>query len=82
MLLDSKSAVELTYDPVAFKKTKHILRAANELRDRVAREIFEPQYAEGANQLAGMRTKAPGPTAHRTHMPHLLAEDAASSGLG
>ena len=26
LLLDSQSAVELTYDPVAFKKTKHILR--------------------------------------------------------
>ena len=39
LLLDSKSAIDLAYDPVAFKKTKHILRAANELRDKVARDV-------------------------------------------
>ena len=30
---DSKSAVGMAFDPVAFKKTKHILRAAEFLRD-------------------------------------------------
>ena len=33
---DSKSAVGMAYDPVAFKKTKHIIRAAESLRDLVA----------------------------------------------
>ena len=33
LMLDSKGAISLTEDPVAFKKTKHILRAAYELRD-------------------------------------------------
>ena len=33
---DSKSAVGMAFDPVAFKKTKHILRAAEFLRDLVA----------------------------------------------
>jgi hypothetical protein len=40
LLLDNKSAIDLAFDPVAFKKTKYILRAANELRDRVARDCF------------------------------------------
>ena len=44
--LDSKSAIDLTADPVAFKKTKHILRHAHELRDRVARCVFEPSFVE------------------------------------
>ena len=35
---DSKSAIDMSYDPVAFKKTKHILRAAQFLRDLVARD--------------------------------------------
>ena len=33
---DSKSCIDLSYDPVSFKKTKHILRAAEGLRDYVA----------------------------------------------
>ena len=36
---DSKSAVDMSLDPVAFKRTKHILRAAEFLRDLVAREV-------------------------------------------
>ena len=40
---DSASAIALSLDPVAFKKTKHILRAAEFLRDLVAREVvLEP----------------------------------------
>ena len=72
LLLDSKSAVELTYDPVAFKKTKHILRAANELRDRVAREVFRPEYVPAADQLADMLTKPLGPTAHNLMLNRML----------
>ena len=75
LLLDSKSAIDLTFDPVAFKKTKHILRAANELRDRVAREIFKPTYVEAALQRADVLTKPLGPTAHRSHLAFLLVED-------
>ena len=36
---DSKSAIDMSLDPVAFKKTKHILRAAEFLRDLVARDV-------------------------------------------
>ena len=37
---DSKSAVDMAFDPVAFKKTKHILRASAFLRDLVAQNRF------------------------------------------
>ena len=35
---DSKSAVGMAFDPVAFKKTKHILRAADLLRASRSRQ--------------------------------------------
>ena len=41
MWSDSKSAVDMSRDPVAFKMTKHILRAAEFLRDLVARLVIE-----------------------------------------
>ena len=72
LLLDSKSAIELAYDPVAFKKTKHILRAANELRDKVARDVFEPKYVEAAEQRADIMTKGLGPAAHQMQLGRLL----------
>ena len=74
LLLDSKSAVDLAFDPVAFKKTKHILRAAHELRDRVARDIYHPTYVQAAGQLADLLTKGLGPTAHTTQLARILAE--------
>ena len=40
---DSKSAIDMSMDPVAFKKTKHILRAAEFLRDLVARDVVRLQ---------------------------------------
>ena len=44
---DSKSAVDMSVDPVAFKKTKHILRAAEFLRDLVAREVIALKHLPG-----------------------------------
>ena len=56
---DSKSAVDMSVDPVAFKKTKHILRAAEFLRDLVAREvIFALKHLPGKIMLADVLTKA------------------------
>ena len=55
---DSKSAVDLAFDPVAFKKTKHILRAAEFLRDLVAREVVTLQHIKGSTMLADLLTKA------------------------
>ena len=44
---DSKSAVDMAFDPVAFKNTKHILRAAEFLRDLVAREVVTLEHLRG-----------------------------------
>ena len=53
-----KSAVGMAFDPVAFKKTKHILRAAEFLRDLVAREVVSVEHLPGAVMLADILTKA------------------------
>ena len=58
ILSDSKSAVDLAFDPVAFKKTKHILRAAEYLRDLVAREVVTLSHLPGKLMLADILTKA------------------------
>ena len=55
---DSKSAVALAFDPVAFKQTKHILRAAEFLRDLVAREVVTLQHVPGKTMVADLLTKA------------------------
>ena len=57
LMLDSKSAIDLASDPVAFKKTKHILRHTYELRDRVARGIYAPLFVDTESQLADILTK-------------------------
>ena len=77
LLLDSKAAINLAADPVAFKKTKHILRAAHELRDRVARGIFKALYVEAANQLADILTKALRIHLHRSMLDRILPPCAA-----
>ena len=46
-------------DPVAFKKTKHILRAAEFLRDLVAREVITLRHLPGCVMIADLLTKAP-----------------------
>ena len=58
LLCDSKSAVDMAYDPVAFKKTKHILRAAEFLRDTVCKLHVIVKHLPGSNMLADMLTKA------------------------
>jgi hypothetical protein len=55
---DSKSAVDMAFDPVAFKQTKHILRAAEFLRDLVARETCTLSHVPGRAMLADLLTKA------------------------
>ena len=54
---DSKSCVDLSYDPVSFKKTKHILRAAKGLQDFVARDVFKMVFITGSVNLADILTK-------------------------
>ena len=55
---DSKSAVDMAYDAIAFKKTKHILRAAEFLRDLVAREVLLLRHVAGRVMIADLLTKA------------------------
>ena len=55
---DSKSAIDMSRDPIAFKMTKHILRAAEFLRDLVAREIVVLQHVPGRVMIADLLTKA------------------------
>ena len=55
---DSKSCVDLSYDPVSFKKTKHILRAAEGLRDYVARLVLTLVHLPGKINVADILTKA------------------------
>ena len=58
ILCDSKSAVDMAYDPVAFKKTKHILRAAEFLRDTVAKLHARIAHLSGNYMVADMLTKS------------------------
>ena len=57
MYSDNKACIDLSYDPVAFKKTKHILRAAYGLRDYVARRVFSMSHVNGAINMADIMTK-------------------------
>ena len=58
MYCDSKSAVTLAFDAVAFKNTKHILRAAYFLRDLVAREVITITHLSGSMMIADLCTKS------------------------
>lgn len=55
---DNKGVVDLSLDPVAFKKTKHILRAAEYLRDVVARRLFKVMWISGSDNVADLFTKS------------------------
>ena len=48
----------MSRDPVAFKNTKHILRAAEFLRDLVMREAVAMQHLPGRVMIADLLTKA------------------------
>ena len=79
LFLDNKATIELTQDPVAFKKTKHILRHAHELRDRVARRVLRPVYVPTDQQLADVLTKGLREDAHRVLLDSLLFDGAVPS---
>ena len=55
---DSKSAVDMALDPVAFKRTKHILRAAEFLRDLVSKEVVALSHLPGKVMVADILTKS------------------------
>ena len=52
---DSASAIAMSLDPIAFKNTKHILRAAEFLRDLVMREAVAMKHLPGRVMIADAR---------------------------
>ena len=48
----------MSFDPVSFKNTKHILRAANFLRDLVLKGAVVLRHVKGTRNLADLLTKA------------------------
>ena len=56
MWSDSKSAIDMSLDPVAFKKTKHILRAAEYLRDLVFKGVVTLSHLSGVLMVADILT--------------------------
>jgi len=59
MYTDSKSAVDMAFDPVAFKNTKHILRASAFYRDLVQKGHVLPKHLPGKVMISDILTKAP-----------------------
>ena len=57
MYCDAKSAVEMAFDVVSFKHTKHILRAAFFLRDHVMKEDVSLRHLSGVIMIADILTK-------------------------
>ena len=55
---DSSSAVALSLDHVLFKQSKHILRAAEFLRDSVARRVASLRHLPGRFMIADILTKS------------------------
>jgi len=56
--IDNKSTIDMAHDPVAFKKTKHIMRESHYLRDVVARRVYSPEHVVSAENRADILTKA------------------------
>lgn len=57
ILTDNKGVVALSFDPIAFKKTKHILRAAEFVRDLVVRQVIRMEWVAGKDNVADLCTK-------------------------
>jgi hypothetical protein len=57
MATDNKSVVDLALDAIAFKKTKHILRAAHFVRDLALRRVIELKWIPGHSNPADLLTK-------------------------
>ena len=68
---DNKGVVDLAFDPVAFKKTKHILRAAEFVRDLALRRVIELRWLSGDSNPADLLTK-PFVLAHFRKLKTLL----------
>lgn len=58
MFTDNRGVVDLSVDPVAFKKTKHILRAAQFVRDVALRRVVKLTWVAGTRNPADLFTKS------------------------
>lgn len=65
---DNRGVVALSFDPVAFKKTKHILRAAEFVRDLVIRRVLVLKWISGSTNVADLCTKAVALAVYRSLM--------------
>ena len=54
------------------------MRHAYELRDRVARDIYAPEFVDTDNQLADILTKGLRPAQHRRLLAALLPDGSPS----
>ena len=68
---DNKSVIDLSLDAIAFKKTKHIMRAAEFLRDLCLRSVLTLRWISGENNPADIFTKGHTLAAFRAYM-HIL----------
>ena len=68
MRSDNKSVRDLSVDPVAFKKTKHILRSAEYLRDLCHRLFYQVVWISGDQNPADLFTKAHAVAAFRAYL--------------
>ena len=59
ILSDSQSAVGMAFDPISFKNTKHVMRAAEFLRDLVLKGHVILKHVPGTLMIADLLTKAP-----------------------
>ena len=60
--------IDLALDAIAFKKTKHIMRAAEFLRDLCLREVFRLSWISGESNPADIFTKAHSLAAFRVYI--------------
>ena len=60
--------IDLSLDAIAFKKTKHIMRAAEFLRDLCLRCVFVLRWISGESNPADLFTKAHVRALYRAYM--------------
>ena len=68
MRSDNKSVSDLALDAIAFKKTKHIMRAAEFLRDLCMRQVFAVVWISGEENPADIFTKGHSVPAFKAYM--------------
>lgn len=56
--IDSKSAIELTKNPVFHGKSKHIHKRYHFIRECIERELVDVEHIPGTSQKADILTKA------------------------